>query len=100
MTEHLDLNILRQREDDAANRGFFGGLFLGILLGVVLALIFAPKRGDETRAAVAEAAGDLRHRAMEFAGIPESESSDADLGDEAAIERDITVDEQADESGN
>lgn len=44
--QHLDSE---KREKDAANEGFFGGIMLGALLGAIIALIFAPRRGDETR---------------------------------------------------
>jgi gas vesicle protein len=95
MLDHLDLRFIREREDEAATKGFFGGLMLGILLGVVLALVFAPRRGDETRAAVMEKAGDLKHKAAEMVGragevVPDTDAvSDGDV----AIEREIALDE-------
>jgi len=60
----LDLHFLRQREDHAATQGFLGGMALGILLGVVIALVFAPRRGDETRAAVANTAVAVKDKAV------------------------------------
>ncbi len=90
MFDQFDLNFLRQREDDAATRGFFGGLFLGILLGVVLTLVFAPRRGDETRAAMAGMAGDLKSRASDLVGRGDGSPETGD-SDEVAIEREITV---------
>jgi len=62
LPSNVDWNIIRQREDAAATRGFFGGLVLGAILGVVLALIFAPQRGEETRGLVKEKATDLVHQ--------------------------------------
>jgi gas vesicle protein len=90
MRDQFDLKFLRQREDDAATRGFFGGLFLGILLGVVLTLVFAPRRGDETRAAVAGAAGDLKSKAADLVGRSSGPDHVNDHA-EVAIEREITV---------
>ena len=95
MLEHFDLNLLRQREDDAATRGFFGGLFLGILLGVVIALVFAPRRGAETRAVVGDLADDIRHKASDLVHRGEGEeavpTAGDDYGDDVAIEREINV---------
>ena len=95
MLDHLDLSFIRQREDEAATKGFFGGLLLGILLGVVLALVFAPRRGDETRAAMMEKAGDLKHKATEMVhrGSDEAPIDAADLENDVAIEREIAIDE-------
>lgn len=61
-----DLNLLRQREDEAASRGFLGGFLLGVLVGAVIALVFAPKRGEETREMVADAAGDIKEKASDL----------------------------------
>jgi len=86
----LDIRHLREREDHAATQGFFGGLLIGALLGVVLALVFAPRRGEETRAAVAHSAVDLKDKTVGLvhkgAGqdVPEDRT-----GGEAAIEREI-----------
>src|SRR6478735_3212259 len=62
----LDLNFMRQREDHAATQGFLGGVVLGVLLGVVLALVFAPARGDQTRAAVANTAVAAKDKAVDL----------------------------------
>jgi hypothetical protein len=95
MLDHLDLHVIRQREDEAATKGFFGGLLLGILIGVVLALVLAPRRGEETRAAMAERAGDLKHMAagMVHRGGDEAPVDDPDLEHDVAIEREIAIDE-------
>lgn len=107
MLERLDLNILRKHEDEAATKGFFGGLVLGLLLGVVLTLVFAPRRGDETRAAVAGKAEDLRHKAADLVGRSHSDGAvapDSPVGDDfangVAIEREITVDEPMPQSSS
>ncbi len=62
----FDLHFLRQREDHAATQGFLGGMALGVLLGVVLALVFAPQRGDETRAAMASTASAVKGKAADL----------------------------------
>ena len=84
---------MQKREQDAANRGFIGGMLLGIVVGAILALIFAPKTGSETREMVADTATDLKHKAEGLVG--QAKPDDADeaaqqlLGDEPAIEREI-----------
>ena len=95
MLDHLDLRFIREREDEAATKGFFGGLLLGILLGVVLALVFAPRRGDETRAAMVEKAGDLKHKAAEMVGRAgeDAPATEAVPDGDVAIEREIAIDE-------
>lgn len=96
MFDQFDPGFFRKREDDAATRGFFGGLMLGLLLGIVIALVFAPRRGDETRAAVANAAGDLKAKATDLVGRGDHEGDgDADEHGEVAIEREITVPDTA-----
>lgn len=60
------LHLQRKREDDAASRGFVSGFLLGTLVGVVLALIFAPRRGEETREFVAHTAVDLKDKATDL----------------------------------
>lgn len=91
----VDWNIVRQREEDAASKGFLGGLFVGALIGVVLALIFAPRRGEETRELVADAASDLRHKATDLAQqtMPAAANGGGDssqaMDDGPAIEREI-----------
>jgi hypothetical protein len=88
--EELDF---RKREDEAASKGFLGGLALGILVGAVLALIFAPRTGSETRDTLAGTATDLKHKATDL--VHQVTSADAaaastpGLGDEPAIEREI-----------
>lgn len=61
-----DLHFIRKREDEAASRGFVSGFLIGVLVGAVVALIFAPKRGDETREIVAGAAGDIKEKATDL----------------------------------
>ncbi len=89
-----ELDLLRQREDEAANRGFLGGFALGVLVGAVLALIFAPRAGSETRGMVAGTATGLAHRATDL--VHQVTSSDEDtpataprLTEEPAIEREF-----------
>lgn len=82
MLEQFDIRFLREREDHAATQGFAGGLALGIILGIVLTLVFAPRRGDETRAAVASLAHEAKERTVSLVG-----RQDADQA--AAIEREI-----------
>ncbi|MDQ3656510.1 MAG: YtxH domain-containing protein [Chloroflexota bacterium] len=89
MLDHLDLHLLREREDHAATQGFAGGLALGILLGVVLTLVFAPRRGDETRSAVAQAAHDVKERTTHLVTRGAPPDDETDFGDAAAIEREI-----------
>ena len=91
MPEYLDFHLLREREDHAATQGFAGGLALGILLGVVLALVFSPRRGDETRAAVAQVAHDARERVVHLVARGDGHDETTDFGDGAAIEREIGV---------
>ena len=103
MRKQIDLNSLSGREDEAMSRGFFGGVMFGALLGIVLTLVFAPRRGDETRAALVGAADDVKTRATDIVHHVNPFSSDhADAsadsktvraGDgEAAIEREFGVD--------
>lgn len=66
MPDGLDTGFLREREDHAATQGFKGGLLLGMLLGVVLALVFAPRRGEETRAVVAHTAAEVKDKAADL----------------------------------
>jgi gas vesicle protein len=93
--DDIDLNFLRKREEEAASRGFLGGFVLGVLVGAVIALVFAPRRGDETRELVAGAAGDLKGRATDLVQQVRSDSEGAsepgtgNLGDGPAIEREI-----------
>ncbi len=89
MLDHLDLHLLREREDHAATQGFAGGLALGILLGVVLTLVFAPRRGDETRAAVAHLAQEAREKSTHLVHRATTSGDTSDFGDAAAIEREI-----------
>ncbi len=89
MLDHLDFHLLREREDHAATQGFAGGLVLGILLGVVLALVFAPRRGEETRAAVAHLAQEAREKTTHLVTRGASSYEESGFGQEAAIEREI-----------
>ncbi len=98
MLEHLDFHLLREREDHAATQGFAGGLALGILLGVVLTLVFAPRRGDETRAAVAPAAHEVKEKTTNLVTRGASSDEETDFGDSAAIEREVSVSGDADSS--
>jgi hypothetical protein len=91
----FDLDIMSQREDKAASQGFIGGVFAGLVLGVVLTLIFTPRRGEQTRAAVASAGGvvkdkavDLAHRAPFIHDGPAG-ATDESFDGEVAIEREI-----------
>ena len=81
-----DLNFVKKREDEAASRGFISGFLLGVVVGAVLALIFAPKRGDETREIVAHTATDLKDKATDLVQhVRNDNASDAsDL--EAAVD--------------
>jgi gas vesicle protein len=90
-------DMLREREDSAANQGFATGMLVGILVGVVLALIFAPRRGDETRTAVSHKAVEIKDTAVDLVhrGVAFRAHEDVDqdgLAEGAAIERDIGAD--------
>ncbi len=61
---NVDWDLIQQREDRAATRGFLGGFLLGALLGAV----FAPRRGAETRESIAHAAGDVKDKATTLVG--------------------------------
>jgi len=87
--DHIDAAWLREREDHAATQGFLGGLTLGILLGVVLALVLAPRRGDGTRAVVAETAHQVRVKASHLISRGGPHEGMPDFGDGPAIEREI-----------
>jgi gas vesicle protein len=50
---------VREAEARAANRGFVGGFLAGAAVGALLALIFAPRRGAETRDLIVHAASDV-----------------------------------------
>jgi gas vesicle protein len=101
MVSRTDMDFLREREDVATTRGFFGGVLLGALLGIVLTLVFAPRRGDETRAVLATAAGDVAHKAVDLAhhANPFSDGNGqpdgAEYSGKAAIEREIVEEEVA-----
>lgn len=85
LPDHLDWNIIRQREDEAASKGFFAGFLLGAVVGALLALIFAPQRGEETRGMVKEKATDLVHQVR-----GETDETRTDLSaEEPAIEREF-----------
>ncbi|MGN6484633.1 MAG: YtxH domain-containing protein, partial [Thermomicrobiales bacterium] len=58
----VDQKALQQAEDRAANRGFVGGFLVGALVGAILALIFAPRRGAETRDLIAHTASDVTEK--------------------------------------
>ena len=86
---NLDIRLLREREDHAATQGFLGGLLLGALLGIVLTLVFAPRRGEETRAAVAHKAADVRDKAADLVHRASPGEPAGVSGRESAIEREI-----------
>lgn len=73
---------------------FVGGLLLGVVLGGILALLFAPKKGQETRDMVAQTVGDIRDQVAgdddvdleDVMDVAEESASDV-LPDEPAIER-------------
>lgn len=97
MVSKSDLDFARDLEDAATTRGFFGGLLLGALFGIVLTLVFAPRRGDETRSVLAAAAGDVAHKAADLAHQAnpfgdDDRRSEGEPSRKAAIEREI-VDE-------
>lgn len=77
---NVDIVDLHKREDEAAAKGFIGGFLLGLIVGGILALIFAPKRGDETRGMVMDKASDLVHQVRH---------DDQNGQGEAAIEREV-----------
>lgn len=91
--DDVDLNFFRKREEEAASKGFLGGFLLGALVGAVIALVFAPRRGEETREMVAHTAGDLKVRATDLvhqvrADTEETgESAGNAFDNEPAIER-------------
>ena len=92
LPENIDWHFIRQREDEAASRGFFAGLFLGAVVGAVLALIFAPQRGEDTRGLVLEKATDVQKKATDLVHQVRGDSNEAsaDLtGQEPAIEREF-----------
>ncbi|MGB3305470.1 MAG: YtxH domain-containing protein [Thermomicrobiales bacterium] len=72
----VDWDFIHEREERAASRGFLAGVALGALVGAVLALVFAPRRGAETRETIAEAAGDLKEKATEFVGHAREQASE------------------------
>ncbi len=91
--DDVDLNFLRKREEEAASKGFLGGFLLGALVGAVLALVFAPRRGEETRELVAHTAGDLKVKATDLVHQVRSDTEETvegannSLDNEPAIER-------------
>ncbi len=89
MLDLFDDRFLREREDHAATQGFAGGLVLGILLGVVLTIVFAPRRGDETRAAVASLAHEAKEKTAALVHRQDPKHPATDFGDAAAIEREF-----------
>jgi gas vesicle protein len=103
LREHLprdfdlsELNFIKKREDEAASRGFISGFLLGILAGAVLALVFAPKRGTETREIVAHTAIDLKEKATDL--VHQVRSSEGDGVEPGAAEQVATETEQAGET--
>lgn len=83
----------QKREEDAASEGFVGGLLLGVIIGAILALIFAPKKGSETREMVADTATDLKQKAENLVGQARDEMNDemstSTMNEEPAIEREF-----------
>lgn len=94
----------QKREEDAASEGFVGGLLLGLIVGAILALIFAPRKGSETRELVAGTASDLKHKAEDLVGqskddeVAGTDDLSASLPDEPAIERDFGTTDRPDSS--
>ncbi len=92
LPDSVDWHFIRQREDEAASRGFFAGLFLGAVVGAVLALIFAPQRGEDTRGLVLEKATDVKEKATDLVHQVRGDSNEASTeltGGEPAIEREF-----------
>lgn len=83
----IDVAQVQKREDEAAAKGFIGGFLLGLIVGGILALIFAPKRGDETREMVTERAAQVRGMASDL--MHQARHDEPNHQDEPAIEREI-----------
>ncbi len=62
----LDLNFMRQREDHAATQGSWEVSFSACCWGWCWQWCFAPARGDETRAAVANTAVAAKDKAVDL----------------------------------
>jgi len=86
-TNRVDLTQLHRREDEAAAKGFIGGFLLGLIVGGILALIFAPKRGDETRGMVTERAAQVKGMATDL--VHQARHDESNHQDEPAIVREF-----------
>lgn len=84
---NIDVAQLHKREDEAAAKGFIGGFLLGLIVGGMLALIFAPKRGEETRGMVTDRAAQVRGKATDL--VHQVRHDDQNGQNEAAIEREF-----------
>lgn len=84
---NLDLAQVHKREDEAAAKGFLGGFLLGVIVGGILALVFAPRRGDETRGMVSDRASQAVNKATDL--VHQVRHDDQNGQSEAAIEREF-----------
>lgn len=84
---NVDLAQMHKREDEAAAKGFIGGFLLGLIVGGILALIFAPKRGEETRDMVADRAAQVKDKASDL--VHQVRHDDQSGMDSAAIQREV-----------
>lgn len=87
----LTTEAVTKKESDGS---FVGGLLLGVVLGAIIALLFAPKKGQETRDMVAQTVGDIKDQVTgddevdldDVMDVAEENASDV-LPNEPAIER-------------
>ncbi|MGC4193290.1 MAG: YtxH domain-containing protein [Thermomicrobiales bacterium] len=80
----LESPVVRDMEDRAANRGFVGGFLIGAVVGAVLALIFAPRRGAETRDLIAHTVSDVTEKVSSVVGVGDTrEDAFANLKEKA-----------------
>lgn len=67
---------------------FFLGFLLGLVTGALVALLFAPRRGEETRALLREKGIELKERALEKAEeLQEKGKKILEEGKEVAAQR-------------
>lgn len=92
--DDIDVTVVRKRQS-GVSRGFAGGFLLGVLVGALIALVFAPRKGQDTRHLLIGAGGSLKGRATGLiqqtrANEDDSRSRTAgNLGEGPAIEREI-----------